>query len=269
MYGIIRANKIKLSSQLNGLQRHNQRGANDYVPSNDLVHPDFTQYNQSLVENDNWKKAIQYVLHSYGIEKVRKDSVGLIDGILTTSHDFFKDKDIGEISQFFKEALPLIKKEFGPVISAQIHLDEQTPHMHFECVPIVENSNGTYSLSAKRVMGNKKDYVQRQDRFYEKFFKKYGLERGISKELTNAEHVASQRHRAEQLQKDIKQATSQLAEIKDKMEDVLRDKDVARFMLDQAIRDCDADAINKYTEELQEVENAQKAYTNFLDMLEI
>lgn len=85
------------------------------------------------------------------------------------------------VTDFFKKALQIIEREYGPIVSAVVHWkSEKSPHLHFCTVPIVKNSEGNYKLSAKELMGNRQEYISKQDRFYEEFFKNHGLERGQS-----------------------------------------------------------------------------------------
>ena len=43
-----------------------------------------------------------------------------------------------------------------------IHLDEKTPHMHVTFVPLTADNR----LSAKEIIGNRKQLIQWQDDFY-------------------------------------------------------------------------------------------------------
>lgn len=204
MYGILRTNKIKMMNINARMSNHNQRTNSADCHSNTLARPDLSKYNVQLVNCEDWREGVKNVLENHKITKTRKDAVGLIDCVITASHNYFKGKHIGEITDFFKEVLPLFQEKFGVVLSATIHFDEETPHMHVDCVPIVQNDDGTYSLSAKRVMGNKTAYIQRQDYFYEKFFSKHDLERGESKEITCCEHIDHRQHKLNKIREQYK-----------------------------------------------------------------
>ena len=71
-------------------------------------------------------------------------------------------------------------------LSAVVHMDEKTPHMHLCFVPLTEDGR----LSAKEIVGNKKKLTQWQDRFWEHMVKKYpDLERGESASETGRDHI--------------------------------------------------------------------------------
>ena len=80
---------------------------------------------------------------------------------MTASPEFFKDKKREEIQTFFQTALDFIKQEQNPdtIISAVVHMDEKTPHMHLSFVPLTEDGR----LSAKEIVGNKKKLIKWQD----------------------------------------------------------------------------------------------------------
>lgn len=202
-YGIIRAEKVKMAKIGKGLQIHHQRESKTGKYNNPDIDSAREKDNVVLVHSDNFRASVNQKIKEYGItRKIRSDAVGLIDGIIVVSGEFFKGKDQAEVVSFFKGILPLVEKEFGPVISATIHGDEMAYnsgnwHMHFATVPIIKKSNG-YSLSAKDVMGNQKDYIARQDRFYDQYFSKFGLDRGVSAKETHSKHIDQNRWKVEQ-----------------------------------------------------------------------
>lgn len=70
------------------------------------------------------------------------------------SGNFAKGKKYEEIRAYFEEALRFIER-YQPketIISAVVHMDEKTPHMHLSFVPLTKDGR----LSAKEIVGNKK-----------------------------------------------------------------------------------------------------------------
>lgn len=205
-YGILRVNKIKLNGISKAFQQHHQREASFYKSNPDI---DISKIGEdvSLIHSNNFKKDIQMQLAMYHITKTpRKDAIGLIDGVITASPKFFEGKNKQAIIGFFKRAIPLIKNEFGPIISMTIHFDEKSPHAHFACVPITGDEENGYTLSAKKVLGGQQDYIERQDRFHREYFSKYGLARGDSKQDTNREHIEQNRYKANQAKQELLKA---------------------------------------------------------------
>ena len=60
------------------------------------------------------------------------------------------------------------KEQFGEknIFSAVVHKDETTPHMHVNFVPLKIGK-----LTAKEVIGNRKDLELMQDKFFQKYQK--------------------------------------------------------------------------------------------------
>ena len=63
--------------------------------------------------------------------------------------------DQGHLKEFFKASYDFFEKRYGRenVISAYVHMDETTPHMHFAFVPVVfDKKRELYKVSAKQLL---------------------------------------------------------------------------------------------------------------------
>ena len=79
-------------------------------------------------------------------------------------------------------------KKFGEenILSAVVHLDERTPHMHVCFVPITKDGK----LSSKTLIGGPTGLVKLQDDFYSHMFNHFPeLKRGIPKRITHRKHL--------------------------------------------------------------------------------
>ena len=107
---------------------------------------------------------------------------------MTASPEFFQGKKKAEIKAFFQEAVTFIQQHQDPktIVSAAVHLDEKTPHMHLSFVPLTEDGR----LCAKEILGNRKKMTWWQDKFWEHMVQKYpDLERGESASKTGRDHI--------------------------------------------------------------------------------
>ena len=105
-----------------------------------------------------------------------------------TNAKFFKDKTNREIKAYFEYALEFLKSKQNAqtFISAVVHMDEKTPHLHLCFVPLTADGR----LSAKEIIGNRKNLVRWQDEFWQHMVKLYPeLERGESASQTGREHI--------------------------------------------------------------------------------
>ena len=105
-----------------------------------------------------------------------------------TNAKFFKDKTNREIRAYFAYALKFLEGRQCPdtFLSAVVHMDEKTPHLHLCFVPLTADGR----LSAKEIIGNRKNLVKWQDEFWQHMVKQYPeLERGESASQTGREHI--------------------------------------------------------------------------------
>ena len=179
-YAIMRAEKLK-SHQIHFSQNHNERNHKNY--SNPDINLEKTKDNYHLIESKNYSRDTEHIIQKNykGTKNIRKDAVKNIELIFTSDKDFFDKLSPADERKFFEESLKFTQEYFGEknIFSAVIHKDETTPHMHVNLVPIKDGK-----LSAKIVIGNRKDLENMQDKFYKKISKTFPeLERGRKKKL--------------------------------------------------------------------------------------
>lgn len=68
----------------------------------------------------------------------RSDSVRVVEALVTASSEFFHGKKKSEIRAYFQEAMTFLQQNQDPktIISAVVHMDKKTPHMHLSFVPL-------------------------------------------------------------------------------------------------------------------------------------
>lgn len=193
---IMRNEKVKTLQGCGGLEREHNREASSRGNFEEKFSPNInwekTPENVFLVRNNNWQKTIKEKLKEHGIEKWRKDAVMLIDGLYTATPDTMKLWDAKKEMAYFKDCLEFHKRHYGVVLNAVIHMDETSPHLHIDSIPLVEKEDGSWKLSAKEIFGDRKKMSQLQTEFYEEVGKKYGLHRGIEKSFKTHREVSRQ-----------------------------------------------------------------------------
>lgn len=170
MFCIMRTEKRK-KSDLSGIQKENTRTATEY---NNKVSPGMDIFNVTLKESNDWLQDINKEIQAAGA-KARSNSVMALDTIYTASPQFFQERTNAENDQFFQDCLKFHNEHFGHIISAVVHYDETTPHLHVISVPLTKDGR----LSARDVIGNKAKMTKTQDQFFEQVGRGYGLERGV------------------------------------------------------------------------------------------
>lgn len=212
-YCIMRSEKCKMQA-VGGRQAENNRTEEDARTKNFVnsdIDIELTKLNYYFIKNDNWKKEINAEISTVlKNKKPRKDAVVMIDSFYTFSPEWEAElykhynkpgdnRAMDIMHDYFQDCLNWHERHLGKVFNAVVHLDETTPHLHIQSVPLI---NG--KLSAKELMGNLKSYGERQESFYQEVGKKYGLERGIRKEKGQArKHYECAERKAIQLEKMI------------------------------------------------------------------
>lgn len=205
MYCIMRTEKRK-RTDLSGIQRENDRTATEY---NNRVEPGMDILNVSLVQSDNWMQDIQQEIDRAGAH-TRSNSVVALDTIYTASPEFFQGKTNAENDKFFEDCLRFHQQRFGHVISAVIHYDETTAHMHVISVPLTRDGR----LSARDVIGNRTQMRRAQTEFYEQVGRGYGLERGVQQDgPEKAQHITAQEHRLREVEQEAQRELDTLGAI--------------------------------------------------------
>ena len=185
-YAILRFAKYK-GPEIGHIESHNERTKEKYA-SNPDVDMSRSHLNFHLVTPQRKYRAEAEKQIAEAGCRTRSDSVRVVEALVTASPEFFKGKKKGEIKAYFQEALDFMQKHQSKdtIISAVVHMDEKTPHMHLCFVPLTADGR----LSAKEIVGNKKKLTQWQDRFWEHMVKKYpDLERGESAGETGRDHI--------------------------------------------------------------------------------
>ncbi len=185
-YAILRFAKYK-GPEIGNIEAHNERTKEKYA-SNPDVDISRSKYNFYLIQPcQKYRAEAERQITAAGC-RTRKDSVRVVEALVTASPEFFKGKKRAEIKAFFEEALSFIEEHQSKdtIISAVVHMDEKTPHMHLSFVPLTEDQR----LSAKDIVGNKKKLTWWQDEFWKHMVKKYpDLERGESASETGRTHI--------------------------------------------------------------------------------
>lgn len=240
MFCIMRTEKRK-RTDITGIQKENTRTATEY---NNKVSPGMDVFNVVLKESNNWLQDINNEIKAAGA-KARSNSVLALDTIYTASPAFFQGKTNQQNDDFFKDCLQFHQEHFGHIISAVIHYDETTPHLHVVSVPLTKDGR----LSARDVIGNKSKMSKTQDSFFEQVGRGYGLERGVHMDgQEKKQHISAQEH-------ELREIKQEIAREKEHLEAIEHSEESARIRA-QKCRQTAAE-LQKQVEVLQEERSKQ------------
>ena len=187
-YAILRFAKHKGGAS-KALSAHHERTKDSYASNPDIDLSRTAQNFHLVTPRWSYEQEIKHRIQTAGC-RVRKDSVKFVDTLVTVSPEFAKAHE-AEMPEYFRRAFDFLKERVGEenIISAVVHMDEKTPHMHLCFVPLTRDKR----LSAKEILGNKKSMIRWQDDFYACMAERWPeLERGTPAVETKRRHLTPQ-----------------------------------------------------------------------------
>ena len=249
-YAVLHLEKAKGADS--GMSAHIER---TIEPKN--ADPTRTHLNRELIQFPdgvrNRTAAIQHRLDTAGLRrKIGKNQVQAIRIVLTGTHaDMEQIEQTGRLDEWCQDNINWLRKTYGAdnVVSAVLHMDEETLHIHATIVPIVQTERKKQKkeqavkkkyrtkapaprLCADEVM-SRANLIRYQDTYAEQMAA-YGLQRGIKG--SEAQHISTHEYyrnliaQGEDLQANI----TQLLEEQEKAREVIAEaeqakKDLARI----------------------------------------
>jgi len=195
-YAIIRNAKYKREN-LMAVYRHNERKNKNY--SNKDIDRTKTYLNYSLKDPEfNYVKEFDKIIKKYDLKgQIKTVSNIVCEYMITSDSDFFKRIGEEETKRYFSTAYKFVSeyKDLGEkyILSAKVHYDEKSPHMHLIFLPVVhtvdKKGNPIDKLACSEFWKAKDSYRQLQNAFFEYMVKNgFELQRGLPKEETERMH---------------------------------------------------------------------------------
>lgn len=179
-YIVLHMDKFKKEA-VRGIQSHNNRERESH--SNPDIDYERSSHNYDLhaPTAENYAEAIQNRIDDLLLVKaVRKDAVHMCGLIVSSDSAFFEKLSPEDTKRFFEESKAFLTEFVGAenVISAMVHMDEKTPHMHFLHVPVTPenrlNANKIYTReSLKKLQTELPRHLQSRG---------FDLQRGVEQE---------------------------------------------------------------------------------------
>lgn len=130
-----------------------QRQENVWVPDNadidrshlnrELVSRIVTDPDTGMVKNLTIQQAVNRRIKEAGIGKIRKNQNSCLEVIFSGSPDTLNALSHEKVNDWANDTLAWAQQQWGKdnVVSATLHCDEKTPHMHVILVPIVQGQS--------------------------------------------------------------------------------------------------------------------------------
>ena len=195
-YAIIRNDKLtRMDAQ--GSYIHNDRRSKGH--SNKDIDPTRTHLNFWCKKNElTYIREFDKMKKEYDLKgTIRSNSNIMCEMMITSDNAFFNKIGLEETKRYFKESYKFVcnYKNLGEkyIVSAAVHLDETTPHMHLVYIPIIHTKNkegkDIDKICCRDFWKGRDSYRQLQNAFHKYITSKgFDLERGLPVEETGAKH---------------------------------------------------------------------------------
>lgn len=143
-YAIIRNEKLT-RAQAMGAYKHNERKTKNH--SNKNIDSNKTKLNYYLKKTElSYIKEFDRIKDKYDLKgQIRSNSNIMCEMVFTSDQKFFDEIGYEESKRYFEESYKFIcdYKSLGEqnIISAVVHIDEDTPHMHLLFIPVVHTTD--------------------------------------------------------------------------------------------------------------------------------
>ena len=171
-YAIIRNAKYKREN-LKAVYRHNERKNKNY--SNKDIDKTKSYLNYALKEPEfNYEKQFDKIREKYNLKgQIKTVSNIVCEYVITSDNDFFKRIGEDETKRYFETAYKFVSeyKDLGEqyILSAKVHYDERSPHMHLLFLPVVHTTdkkgNPIEKIACSEFWKAKDSYRQLQNAF--------------------------------------------------------------------------------------------------------
>ena len=196
-YAIIRNTKYKREN-LKGIYRHNERRNKNY--SNANIDKEKSYLNYAIKSPQySYEKEFERIRRKYDLKgQIKMVSNIACEYIITSDKEFFERIGEEETRRYFETAYKFVSeyKNLGEqyIMSAKVHMDEETPHMHLIFLPVVhtkdKEGNDIDKLACSEFWKAKDSYRQLQNAFYDYMTShNFKLERGVPIEESGRKHL--------------------------------------------------------------------------------
>ena len=202
-YAIVRNEKLT-RAEINGKGTHNDRTAKNHT--NKDIDPTRTHLNYYIKKNElTYTKEFDKYMKENNLQcHLRSNSIIMCQMVFTSDQAFFDRIGEEETKRYFDECYKFIcnYKNLGEknIISAVVHLDEGSPHMHLMFVPVVhtkdKDGNNIDKICSRDFWKGRDSYRKLQDAYFNHVKSKgFDLERGMFVEDTNRKHYTIEEYK--------------------------------------------------------------------------
>ena len=196
--------KLK-SSALRGMQIHNQRESEQTMQNNPSIDPARLNLNYDLhTQGDvNYNRAVKERIAEGRVSDtaIRKDATVAVSILVSSDQKFFEGMTDERKREFFQAAYDYAAEKYGRenIVSARVHMDETTPHIHITTVPLTADGRlSARDLFTRQTLRELQDDLPRKLQSLG-----FEIERGQSKTETMRNHVEINEFKRQTLAQEV------------------------------------------------------------------
>ena len=222
-YAIIRNENHKMNA-VPLLERHNERLNRNYSNKDIDLSRTSENYHLKKIQDETYQQEFERIrtrqelkgnLRLHG----EKQSTVLCEFVITSDKDFFDRLGKERTRRFFEDAYDFITAKVGGeqyILSAVVHMDEATPHMHVAFIPVINGKdrkgNPCKRINCSEFWKGRDSYSRLQDEYYDFITsREYDLERG--EKGSTAEHLSVAEYKLKKTEEQLAQMSEQILEI--------------------------------------------------------
>lgn len=205
------------------VEKENERDEN-YCGNNAQIDSSRTSNNFDIIKcGGSYLNYVDMRIKELGC-RTKKDTVLISSFVVGASPEFFKGMSETEIKRYFHDCAEFFAKRYGKenVVSAVVHLDETTPHLHLNLIPVFGGRLCCKQLFDRTGLRNL------QTDIHEKVGRRWGLKRG---------EQGSKRKHLDTAEYKLKMTEEQA----DKLEKLCDDKRTEYFETEEALEKLQAE----------------------------
>lgn len=152
----------------------------------------------STYGNTKGRRVIAQIIFGGSREDMHRLAFGMQEVDLSKKGDNSGIQRREAIEQWAKDTYDFVCRKFGEenIVGFYVHLDETNPHIHCSVIPVKNNKVSWNRVFCVGGLGEqRKNFARLHTEYADEVGKKYGLERGCSKEETKARHISTEEYR--------------------------------------------------------------------------
>ena len=206
------------------IERHNERRNKNYSNKDIDLSRSSENYHLRQIQAETYCQEFERIRQRYDLKgnlrlTGQKQSTVLCEFIITSDKDFFDRLGAEDTKRFFEQAYNFAAIKCGEefILSAVVHMDEKTPHMHVAFIPVItgkdRKGNLCKRINCSEFWKGRDSYARLQDEYYDYMANTcgYSLERG--EKGSEVEHLSVAEYKLKKAEEQLSEVTKQLSEI--------------------------------------------------------